>query len=299
MDASAEIQDDFLHLEYRVLFPCFGGDRNAACLFSLSLVLGNWYRQGKERKRDSFLSALKTPAVVQAHILCICTLACSILEGGNVNMISLLAASAFLYTALAVIGVKKKSSGREESTVALNWSWNLSSCQFFCNPIRKHFLFKLPYSFHFSCWIYNVPKWFANVLLLWEGLTSCHHYLWNGPLLSKGFHLNLCIKEAKDWLLHRISLKLKIKNRKWPLGSTSCLSHSLPLVAFFLPRKRWLGGEQNVLFGRHIFVGGFFYFFFFFIWVGFLFFLLQLVLSAWLILRKDFSCRECGSLLCK
>lgn len=47
---------------------------------------------------------------------------------------------------------------------------------------------------------------------------------------------------------------------------------------FFSPRMRRLGGEQNLLFGRHInaravsvFVWGFFFF---------LFFLLQLVLSA-------------------
>lgn len=64
-------------------------DRNGACLFSFSLALDNWYRQGKERKRDSFFSALKAPAVVLAHVLCIYTLTCSVLEGGNVDMISL------------------------------------------------------------------------------------------------------------------------------------------------------------------------------------------------------------------
>lgn len=125
------------------------------------------------------------------------------------------ACSGFLCTALTVVGVKK-SGGRQESTVPLNWSWNLSSCQFFCNPIRKHFLFKLPCSFYFSCWIYNVPKWFANVLLLWEGLTPCHHYLWNWAFTeSKDFDWNLWIKEAEDWLLHTISLKLKIENEHW------------------------------------------------------------------------------------
>lgn len=77
-------------------------------LFSLSLVLGNWYRQGKERKRDSIFSALKAPTVVLAHGICICTLTCSVLEGENVNRISLLACSHFLYTALKIIGVKKK-----------------------------------------------------------------------------------------------------------------------------------------------------------------------------------------------
>lgn len=165
-----------------------------------------------------------------------------------------------------------------------------------CNPIRKHFLFKLPHSFHFSCWIYNVPKWFANVLLLSEGLTPCHHYLWNGAFLSKDFHWDLCIKEAEDWLFHIISLKLEIKNRKLVLGSTSCLSHSLPLMAFFPQEWEDLEGNRICYLvdiykcksSVHICVGFLF----------FLFFLLQLVLSAWLTLRKDFPCRECG-LLCK
>lgn len=49
------------------------------------------------------------------------------------------------------------------------------------------------------------------------------------------------------------------------------LSQSLFAIGGFFPlRKRRLGGEQNVLFGRCIFVGGFFYYFF--ICVGFIYF---------------------------
>lgn len=244
-------------------------DRNTVYLFSLVcstsfvcfLVLGNWYRQGEERKRGSFFSALKAPAVVLAHVLCIFTLTCSVLEGGNVDMISLSMFWFSVHSSNSYWGKKKWwETGIHCGSELIMESFLLS---IFCNPIRKHFLFKLPHSFYFSCWIYNVPKWFANLLLFWEGLTPCHHYLWNWAFTeSKDFHWNLCIKEAEDWLLHIISLKLKIKNRKMSIR-VNFLSHSLFAIGgFFSPRKRRLGGEQNVLSGRHIFVWGLFFFFF-------------------------------------
>lgn len=188
---------------------------------------------------------------------------------------------------------EKRNGGRQESTMALNGWWDLSFCQFFITQLKNIFFFKRLHSFYFFCWIYNVPKWFANVLLFLEGLTPCHHYLWNGAFLSENLHWNLCIKVAEDWILHIISQKLEIKNRKWALGSTSCLSHSSPLMAFFFPQERE-GLEGNricVIWNTNKCKNLVHIFFSFFFSLTACFVCLKI-----LILRKDFSRGECGSL---
>lgn len=134
-------------------------DRNAACLLSLSLILGNGYRQGKVRKRcPESTCCCPGSCTLHLHLHLQVHLSSSVFWKEEMwTWSQLLAGSGFLYTAVTVIEVKKKKKWWEggihcDSELIME-SFLLS---IFCNPIRRHFLFKLPHSFHFSYNVYYI-----------------------------------------------------------------------------------------------------------------------------------------------
>lgn len=196
---SVEIQDDFLHLEYCVFFPCFGRtEMQLVCSPFLQLWTTG---TGRERKEKGTPFSVPLKHLLLSWLMYFAfTHSPAVFWKEEMWTWSHLACSGFLCTALTVVGVKKKRVGGRN----LLWLWTdrgiFPPVNFFVTQLESiSFLncHTLPTSL--SEYIMYI---IVNVLLLWEGLTPCHHYLWNGAFTeSKDFHWNLCIKQAEDWLL--------------------------------------------------------------------------------------------------